>query len=167
MESIDRKFRIHAVNRATGIVQTDGTAILLLAKDNAVPATLHFYRNECERLGALEGHLQSVELLIKRVDEYREKNSGACKVPDMSQREQPIQIKGELGETYKDSHEAKILNALGELETATPDVVMDGHSVLWLEDRQTGRKKKLQPHEVLGLIQKAQDLRDILYNLLF
>jgi hypothetical protein len=97
-ESIDRKFKIHAVNRATGVEHTDEDSVLLLAKDDAVPDTLMFYYHECKRLGADEGHLDSIQLLYERVQKFRSDNLDICKTPDMSELERPIQIDGKFPE---------------------------------------------------------------------
>lgn len=94
--SIDWKFRIHAENRATGVVRTDEEGILFLAQDDAVIPMLKVYRSECELLGADYGHLRSVDLLIERVYTWRAMNPNMCKTPDMSKAEEPIQIDGEF-----------------------------------------------------------------------
>ena len=71
METIDRKFRILAVNPANGHIYTDKDALLLCAKDAAVPAALRCYLAECAKLGANPEHLQSVSLLLQRVEAYQ------------------------------------------------------------------------------------------------
>ncbi|MCK5602561.1 DUF3850 domain-containing protein [Candidatus Pacearchaeota archaeon] len=96
--SVDRKFRIHAENRATGVVRTDEEAILFLAKDDAVPDMLDSYRALCVDLEADKGQLDSIDLLIDRVHIWREANPDKCKTPDMSEAERPIQINGEFTE---------------------------------------------------------------------
>ena len=96
MKSIDRKYKVLAVNRGTGKTHTDKDSLLLLATDNAVPATLQFYYEECQRLGADGGHLDSIELLLDRVKEFRYNNPSICKTPDMSEKERPIQLEGKF-----------------------------------------------------------------------
>jgi hypothetical protein len=71
MEKIDRKFQILAVNPVNGKVYTDENALLLCAKDKAVPAALRAYKEECERIGANPEHVESVGLLLGRVEEYQ------------------------------------------------------------------------------------------------
>jgi hypothetical protein len=84
-ESIDRKFRIAALCREHDHAYNEGHAILLLAKDLAVPATLRFYRQECERIGAAPAQLQGIDLLIERVDRYQAANPHVLKVPDVDE----------------------------------------------------------------------------------
>jgi hypothetical protein len=84
---IDRKFEFTAVNPITGSTYTDEDGIVLLAKDNAVPNTLRFYREECERQGAMLGQLEAVDALIKRVDDYRAAYPELCKVADVTPEE--------------------------------------------------------------------------------
>ncbi|MBW1672113.1 MAG: hypothetical protein JRJ45_00455 [Deltaproteobacteria bacterium] len=77
---IDRKFQILAVNPCKqGCVYTDKDGMFFAAKDKALPAALHAYRKECVALGCGKEHIESVDLLIKRVDTYQKTNS---KVPD-------------------------------------------------------------------------------------
>lgn len=88
MEQVDRKFLIEAEHITKGIKHTERDAVLFLAKDNAFPATLRFYRQECERLGADVSQLLSVDLLIDRVDTWRRLNPDQCKVPDVDYGEE-------------------------------------------------------------------------------
>ena len=80
MEKIDRKFKILAVNSVNGKTYTDENALLLCAKDKAVPAALRAYKEECERIGANAEHVESIGLLIGRVEKYQAEI--ASKVPD-------------------------------------------------------------------------------------
>ena len=68
---IDRKFEIMAVNPITNKTYDQHNAVLLCAKDKAVPAALHAYQQECMRIGANEEHVRSVGLLIGRVLDYQ------------------------------------------------------------------------------------------------
>ena len=70
-EVIDRKFKILAVNPINGHIYTEANAVLLCAKDKAVPAALSAYRDECLAIGAEAGHIASIELLIERVQRYQ------------------------------------------------------------------------------------------------
>jgi hypothetical protein len=83
--SIDKKFKILAVNPITGSVHTDETALLLCAKDKATPVALEAYLAECKRLGAGEPQLKSVALLIERVKAYQAENP--TKIADVSEQE--------------------------------------------------------------------------------
>ena len=79
---LDAKFYAAVHKVKDGISVPDDEWMIFLAKDNAFPATLLFYRDECHRLGADEEHLQSVERTMKRLKEWREANPDRCKVPD-------------------------------------------------------------------------------------
>ena len=82
-EVIDRKFEIQARCIEHDHVYDDRHAVLMLAKDLALPNTLRFYRSECLRLGAAENQLRGIDLLIERVDRYQAANPTVCKVPDV------------------------------------------------------------------------------------
>lgn len=69
--NIDRKYKISAVNPCSGNTHAENDSILFLAKDRAVPAMLRAYRTESERLGANPAHLESIDLLLGRVEEYQ------------------------------------------------------------------------------------------------
>lgn len=56
--------------------------IVFLAKDNAVPAMLRFYRDECVRLGADLVQVSAVDRMIGRADAWRAAFPERCKVPD-------------------------------------------------------------------------------------
>ena len=77
---IDRKYKIVAYNPASNNPHDENDSILFLAKDRAVPAMLRAYRNECIKLGANKEHIESIDLLIERVDMYQ--TTITSKVPD-------------------------------------------------------------------------------------
>ena len=77
---IDRKFEITAKNPVNGNTYTEADALLLCAKDKAVPAALRAYRDECVRIGANAEHVQSIGLLIDRVNAFQKSNGS--RVPD-------------------------------------------------------------------------------------
>lgn len=81
---IDRKFKIVAEQSITKAKHTEKDAVLFLAKDKALPATLDFYREECERLGADPDQIQGVLKLIERVKEYQAKHAKKVKVADIA-----------------------------------------------------------------------------------
>ena len=83
MEAIDRKFQINAVCRAHHHLHGENDAVLFLAKDAALPATLRAYREECFRLGVDERQLKGIDLLIERVDRFQVENQSAVKLPDI------------------------------------------------------------------------------------
>ena len=63
--------------------------VVFLAKDNAFPATLQFYRAECERVGAGAEQLAAVDRLYERVVQWRAQNFDKLKVPDAEPGECP------------------------------------------------------------------------------
>jgi hypothetical protein len=71
-ETIDRKFHLLAINPITGKVYTEKNAVLLCAKDAAVPAALRAYRDECIRLETNEEHVTSICLLIERIERFQQ-----------------------------------------------------------------------------------------------
>jgi len=78
--NIDRKYKIQATNPCSGSTHDESDSILFLAKDRAVPAMLRAYRTECERLGSNPAHIESISLLIDRVEAYHGETES--KVPD-------------------------------------------------------------------------------------
>jgi hypothetical protein len=79
---IDKKFKFLALNPCTGNYYTQKDAFVMCAKDQAVPATLKTYINECVRLNADENQIKSAQLLLKRVLEFQ--NIFPTKIPDVS-----------------------------------------------------------------------------------
>jgi len=92
MNVIDRKFKLLAVNPVTGKIYTEETAMVFCAKDKAVPAALKAYREECVRYGANPEHIESVGLLIERVELYQ--RMVETRVPDTVGDEIPRCIDG-------------------------------------------------------------------------
>ena len=78
--NIDRKYTIHAVNPCSRSTHDEHDSILFLAKDKAVPAMLRAYLKESEKLGANPAHLESISLLIGRVEQYQREVE--AKIPD-------------------------------------------------------------------------------------
>ena len=78
--NIDRKYNIHAVNPCSRNTHDEHDSILFLAKDKAVPAMLRAYLKESENLGANPAHLESIGLLIGRVEQYQREVE--AKIPD-------------------------------------------------------------------------------------
>lgn len=79
---LDGKFDIEATRRRDGESISRDQCVLFLAKDNAFPATLQFYRKECERIGCDREQLEAVDRLIVRVDMWRAWNASKLKLPD-------------------------------------------------------------------------------------
>jgi len=61
----------------------DDEFIAFRPQDNALPATLEFYYQECKRLGADEPQLEAIVELADRVLRWRKANPNRCKVPDV------------------------------------------------------------------------------------
>ena len=78
--AIDWKYKISAINPCSKNTHDENDSILFLAKDKAVPAMLLAYTAECERLGTTPAHLDSMRLLMARVDGYQ--RDIESKVPD-------------------------------------------------------------------------------------
>jgi hypothetical protein len=83
MERIDRKFTITATCTEHDHTFTEIDSVLFLAKDKALPATLQFYRAECERIGAGLYQLMGIDLLIQRVLRFQRERPDLVKVPDV------------------------------------------------------------------------------------
>lgn len=78
---IDRKYIISALNPCSGAHHTQEDSVLFLAKDKAfLTAALPAYRAECVKLGANPAHIESIDLLIGRVQQYQDEIES--KVPD-------------------------------------------------------------------------------------
>ena len=71
---IDRKYKIIAYNPCSGGIHTEEDAVLFLAKDLAILPTLKEYLSECNNLGCENSHLQSVRLLMERIEAYQKKH---------------------------------------------------------------------------------------------
>ncbi len=80
MEAIDRKFVIFAHNAVTGKQYTEFNSFLFCAKDQAVPAALSAYMDECARIGAAPEHIESVFFLLNRVKQFQAEV--LSKIPD-------------------------------------------------------------------------------------
>ena len=80
---LDGKFHGVVVKNKDGSVVPQDQWMVFLAKDNAVPATLDFYREECERVGAKTEQLKAIDDMIDRVRVWRRQNPLLCKVPDV------------------------------------------------------------------------------------
>lgn len=63
--------------------------MVFLAKDNALPLTLRFYKAACQVIGAEAEQLNAVDRLIHRVDVWRHHNMDKTKIPDAAPGECP------------------------------------------------------------------------------
>jgi hypothetical protein len=84
-EPIDRKFLFEAVCREHDHTYDEHHAMVFAAKDAALVPTLRFYREQCERIGALPRQLVGIDLLIQRVIRYQMMNPERVKVPDVDE----------------------------------------------------------------------------------
>lgn len=84
---LDGKFHgIVVKNKDQSIVPQDQWMVFL-AKDDAVPATLEFYENECRRLGAAPEQIGAIKDMRDRVYLWREAHPELCKTPDVQSGE--------------------------------------------------------------------------------
>ena len=81
---IDGKFSGVIIKAKDGSVVPPDQYIVFLAKDNALPATVRFYEEECERLGADARQLEAVRKMRARLDRWRQAHHDLCKVPDVA-----------------------------------------------------------------------------------
>jgi hypothetical protein len=87
MQKMDLKFSgIITKNKDNTVVPQDQW-IVFLVKDDAFPATLKFYYDECLRLGAGRYQLEAIQELIIKVRTWRRNHSELCKVPDVEDGE--------------------------------------------------------------------------------
>ena len=56
--------------------------MVFLAKDNAFPETLYFYRDKCIELGCDTEHIQSINRTLARMEAWRAANLQLLKNPD-------------------------------------------------------------------------------------
>lgn len=89
MSRLDGKFEGVVRRVRDGEIIPEDQFVVFLAKDNAFPATLRFYRQECERIGAEREQLEAVDRLIARVDLWRAENADSLKIPDAEVGECP------------------------------------------------------------------------------
>lgn len=80
---LDGKFHGIIAKNKDGTIVPQDQWMCFLAKDNAVPATLEFYYEECKRQGAALDQLNAVKAMIERVTAWRAANPKLCKVPDV------------------------------------------------------------------------------------
>jgi hypothetical protein len=80
--ALDGKFTGVIQRRRDGVLVPDDRWVGFMAYDNAFPATLRFYREECARIGADQEQLQAVDRLIGRVDAWRAAHPELIKIPD-------------------------------------------------------------------------------------
>jgi hypothetical protein len=82
-EPIDRKFTFCATCCEHDHMHSHMDALVFLAKDKALPATLAYYRDECLTLGAKEEQIKGIDLLIERVLRYQHEHPEKVKVADV------------------------------------------------------------------------------------
>ena len=82
-EPLERKYTLVACSTQTIEQHDEHHAMVFLAKDRALPATLAFYRAECKRIGAAWEQLHALDLLIQRVERYQAAYQDRVKTPDV------------------------------------------------------------------------------------
>jgi hypothetical protein len=82
MQKLDGKFHGIIARDLDGAHVPPDQFIVFLAKDNALPATLEVYYQECKRIGAEREQLDAIERLQTRVRNWRAANPDKCKIPD-------------------------------------------------------------------------------------
>lgn len=82
LSKLDAKFSGVIFKVKNGSIVPDDEYMVFLAKDNAFPATLDFYRAHCITLGADQEHIAAVDRTIQRLKTWRAANVLACKTPD-------------------------------------------------------------------------------------
>ncbi len=82
-QKLDGKFHGMIAKNKDGSIVPQDQWIVFLAKDNALPATLKFYYDECERDGCAMEQLEAIADLIVRVENWRSENLEKCKSADV------------------------------------------------------------------------------------
>lgn len=82
-QSLDGKFYGAIFRHKDNQIEPPDSWMVFVARDNALPATLRFYVEECERLGCEPIQIEAVGRLIRKVDEWRAANPDKIKKPDV------------------------------------------------------------------------------------
>ncbi len=83
---IDRKYRITATSEAHGEAYTEHHGVFFKAADAAFNrAVLDAYKREAMKLGAHSRQIHGIELLIERVQSYKDAHTALVKVPDIDE----------------------------------------------------------------------------------
>lgn len=80
---LDAKFDGVIIKAKDGSIVPPDQYVVFLAKDDAFPATLKFYEQECERLGAKSEQVVAVHAMRGRLQKWRHEHPELCKVPDV------------------------------------------------------------------------------------
>lgn len=83
-DKLDRKFFGDLYKAKNGQRVPDDEYIVLLAKDTAVPAALQAYKAECQRQGADERQMASLDGLIERLAKWQAAHPDRCRVADVA-----------------------------------------------------------------------------------
>lgn len=84
---LDAKFSGVIIKAKDASIVPPDEYIVFLAKDDALPATLEFYENECQRLGASMEQIATVRQMRSRLAFWRERNPQRCRVADVEKNE--------------------------------------------------------------------------------
>jgi hypothetical protein len=82
MVKLDAKFTGVITKVKDGSVVPDDEWMVFLAKDNAFPAALAYYRARCVGLGCDTEQIEAIDRGIDRVNVWRANNPRRCKTPD-------------------------------------------------------------------------------------
>lgn len=80
---LDGKFYGVVVRHKDNQIEPPDGWMVFVARDNALPDTLKFYKGKCIELGAGHEQIAAIDVLISRVAEWRTKNPDKLKVPDV------------------------------------------------------------------------------------
>lgn len=81
-QALDGKFSGVVIRTRDGKVIPPDRYIVFMAHDNALPATLDFYRDECARMGVGKEQLAAVDRLRTRLAQWRDSHGDELKWPD-------------------------------------------------------------------------------------
>lgn len=80
---LDGKFHGVIVKNKDGSIVPQDQWMVFLAKDNAFPATLLFYIEECQRKNASTAQVNAAREVYNRVMAWRAAHPELCKTPDV------------------------------------------------------------------------------------
>lgn len=83
IQKLDAKFDGVIFKVKDGTIVRPDEYIVFLAKDNSLPDTLEFYRNQCLWRGCDNRQLKAIDDMIARLRQWRANNPERCKNPDI------------------------------------------------------------------------------------
>lgn len=82
-QNLDGKFYGIIHRRKDNQIEPPDSWMVFVARDNALPATLSFYYDQCKNLGCDQDQLDAIQELIRRVEQWRLDNPTRLKNPDV------------------------------------------------------------------------------------